>query len=66
MSTDMSTDLRRSAKIYQFPRRPPTNVGVSSRQGVSVSDRWARTIASVDCGAWYHDAAIQAERLRKP
>lgn len=51
---------QRTAKIYQFPARSRTNLGVSRagiKQSGSAPSLQAPTIVS---GAgWYHDAAIQ-------
>jgi hypothetical protein len=62
----MITDVRPSAKIYQFTRRPPANVGVANRQVLSTTDRRPLAVSTVECGSgWYHEAAIQAERPHK-
>jgi uncharacterized protein DUF2735 len=62
----MSTDLRPTAKIYQFPRRPQAKAGVMAREALFASDRWPRAFPAVECGSgWYHEAAIQAERVVK-
>jgi hypothetical protein len=53
-----------SAKIYQFPRKAS---GAASREIKPTMDHRMRAVPTVDFGSgWYHEAAIQAERARKP
>ena len=59
----MSTDLRPSAKIIQFPRRPTVRSGVTSRE--VVADRVSQAPRAEFGGGWYHEAAIQSDRQRK-
>jgi hypothetical protein len=63
---NMNTDaVRPSAKIYQFPVRV-RSAGASTRND---SGKGAANIprATVSVGAaWYHEAAIQEDRPRKP
>jgi hypothetical protein len=62
----MSTDTRPTAKIYEFRRRVPANVGIANRQVLATADRQPLAMSNVDCGSgWYHEAAIQAERPHK-
>ena len=60
----MSSDTRPSAKIYQFPRKPAARADAAS--GQTASDRAIKTPPVEFGGGWYHEAAIQAERQRKP
>ena len=57
-----------SAKIYQFPRKTHANVAAGGgRSAWSARDERALTLPTVEFGSgWYHDAAIQADRVRKP
>ncbi len=53
-----------SAKIYQFPRKASV---VAGREIKPALDHRLRVVPTVDFGSgWYHEAAIQAERARKP
>jgi hypothetical protein len=54
-----------SAKIYQFPRR---GIAVAAgREAKPALDHRLRAVPTVDFGSgWYHEAAVQAERTRKP
>jgi hypothetical protein len=53
-----------SAKIYQFPRKASV---AASREIKPAMDHRMRAVPTVDFGSgWYHEAAIQAERARKP
>jgi hypothetical protein len=56
-----------TAKIYQFPRRiAPNSVGFR-QQYASAADSASQPLPAVECGSgWYHEAAIEAERTRKP
>jgi len=55
-----------SAKIYQFPRKTSAAVGESGRKIRPAADLWPRALPTVDCGSgWYHEAAVQADRVRK-
>jgi Protein of unknown function (DUF2735) len=55
-----------SAKIYQFPGKASVHAA-AAREDRSARDLRLRTIPSVEFGSgWYHDAAIQAEKARKP
>jgi hypothetical protein len=60
----MSNDTRPSAKIYQFPRKVAARASAAS--GQTASDRAIETPRVEFGGGWYHEAAIQAERQRKP
>jgi hypothetical protein len=56
-----------SAKIYQFPRRGIVGAAAASRESKPALDHRLRVVPTVDFGSgWYHEAAIQAERTRKP
>ncbi len=60
----MTPDSRPSAKIYPFPRRPLARAGTA---GQPASPERAPQAPRVEFGeGWYHEAAIQAERPRKP
>jgi hypothetical protein len=55
-----------SAKIYQFPRKSPAGPA-GARDSRSTRDERLRALPSVEFGSgWYHDAAILADRVRKP
>ena len=55
-----------SAKIYQFPRKGVVAAALS-RETKPALDHRLRVVPTVDFGSgWYHEAAIQAERTRKP
>ena len=55
-----------TAKIYQFPRKTSVNAG-AARQGAPATDHRGQAVATVEFGSgWYHEAALQAERVRKP
>ena len=55
-----------TAKIYQFPVKASRLRG-AGRESRSAMDRQLQLAPAVDFGSgWYHEAAIQAERLRKP
>jgi hypothetical protein len=56
-----------SAKIYQFPRRIAVGAVASSREIKPALDHRMRAVPTVDFGSgWYHEAAVQSERARKP
>ena len=56
-----------SAKIYQFPRRGIVGAAAASREIKPALDHRLRVVPTVDFGSgWYHEAAVQAERTRKP
>jgi hypothetical protein len=56
-----------SAKIYQFPRKTQASAAAAGRNGWSARDERLRALPTVEFGSgWYHDAAIQADRPRKP
>ncbi len=56
-----------SAKIYQFPRKGSVSQGGAGRDNRAARDERLRVVPSVEFGSgWYHDAAIQADRVRKP
>jgi hypothetical protein len=63
----MSADPRPpTAKIYQFPRRVSASAGkpeASTRPTVEIPPP-SGTAVDFESG-WYHEAAIEAERLRK-
>ena len=51
-----------TAKIYQFPRKISANAG---REAKLAADR-QQALPSVEFGSgWYHEAAVQADRIRK-
>jgi hypothetical protein len=56
-----------TAKIYQFPRRiAATNAGLRQEYASAPNFR-SQPLPAVECGSgWYHEAAIEAERPRKP
>jgi hypothetical protein len=62
----MSTDFpRQTAKIYQFPRKGPAGDGRGEAR--SAADPRLPRSASTEFGSgWYHEAAVQAERGRRP
>ena len=60
----MSSDTRPSAKIYQFPRKPAPRANATSPE-VAVG-RAGPTPRVEFGGGWYHEAAIVADRPRKP
>jgi len=66
--TSMSANLRPpSAKIYQFPGKTSVRAAAAAREERLARDLRLRTVPSVEFGSgWYHDAAIQAEKVRKP
>ena len=54
-----------TAKIYQFPVKASRLRGVG-RESRSAMDYQVQLAPAVEFGSgWYHEAAIQAERLRK-
>lgn len=64
----MSTNSRPpSAKIYQFPRKSSAISGRPGGEIASAPDRRPQALPSVEFGSgWYHEAAVLAERTRKP
>ena len=55
-----------SAKIYQFPRKTSANAGESSRETRAAIDHRGQSVPTVEFGSgWYHEAAVQAELIRK-
>jgi hypothetical protein len=57
---------RPSAKIYQFPVKRAATSGGANQDIRLAADARLRTLPAVEFGSgWYHDAAIQAETLRK-
>jgi hypothetical protein len=64
----MSTSSHpRSATIYQFPRKIPANAGECHRAVKATAALGMQAIPTVEFGSgWYHEAAVQAERARKP
>ena len=55
-----------TAKIYQFPTKISANAGHRARQPQSTPDHRALQLAAVEFGSgWYHEAALQAETVRK-
>jgi hypothetical protein len=60
----MSSDTRPSAKIYQFPRKPALRANVMGPK--AGADQAGQTPRVEFGGGWYHEAAIQADRQRKP
>jgi hypothetical protein len=63
----MSTALRPpTAKIYQFPRRVTTRPASPSASTGQTRVAPSPNEPCVDFGSgWYHEAAIEAERVRK-
>lgn len=55
---------RETAKIYRFPDRPRTASVEARHFDRDAPSRLAAT--GIHAGAWYHEAAIQEERGRKP
>ena len=56
-----------SAKIYQFPTKTLRERAVRGKIAPDSGARQTFAPQSVDFGGgWYHDAAIFAERTRKP
>ncbi len=64
----MSTDSQPpSAKILPFVRKSPAKTAGAGRDTRATRDERLRAFATVEFGSgWYHEAAIQAEALRKP
>ena len=62
----MSADVRPSAKIYQFPRKAQASFAAADRRGIAPANPRFQTAPTVEYGGWYHEAAIEAERARKP
>jgi uncharacterized protein DUF2735 len=63
----MSADMRPSAKIYQFPRKAQASFAASNRRAIVATNPRFQAAPAVDFGSgWYHEAAIEAERPRKP
>ena len=54
-----------TAKVYQFPRKLASVEGVR-RLDASVSDGRMQRLAIADFDSWYHQAAIEADRIQKP
>jgi hypothetical protein len=67
MSTVGPNVRQETAKIYQFPRRiAPNSVGFR-QEYASAADSASQPLPAVEFGSgWYHQAAIDAERTRKP
>jgi hypothetical protein len=56
-----------TAKIYQFPRRVAANGAGFREVSASAADLQPQPLPAVEFGSgWYHQAAIDAERTRKP
>jgi hypothetical protein len=56
-----------TAKIYQFPRRIAANNAGVRQEYASAPDYRSQPLPAVEFGSgWYHEAAIEAERTRKP
>jgi hypothetical protein len=64
----VGSDIRRqSAKIIPFPRRIGSKSVGLRQDDASAPDSRAPPMPAVDFGSgWYHQAAIDAERPRKP
>jgi hypothetical protein len=58
-----TTQQSGSATIYQFPVRG--RFAATVRQDQNATQQPAQTQCATVGGAWYHDEAIQSERLRK-
>ena len=58
MTTNQQTG---SATIYQFPARGR----FAARQETASAQQSVQTVRAATGGAWYHDEAIEADRLRK-
>ena len=55
-----------TAKIYQFPVKMSAGLRGSARASKSAVDYRLQAAPAVEFGSgWYHEAAIQAERLHK-
>jgi hypothetical protein len=63
----MSADLHPPpAKIYQFPERPSTK-DRDNPGGIKPGNPQRPAYLATEFGSnWYHDAAILADRARKP
>lgn len=56
-----------TAKIYQFPRTTSADLGRSGRGRAPAAESRPRALPAVEFGSgWYHEAAVEAERPRKP
>ena len=63
---DMNRNRPATAKIYQFPTRISANAGQRPPQPHAAPDQRAPQLPSVEFGgAWYHEAALQAEITHK-
>jgi hypothetical protein len=64
----VGTNVRQeTAKIYQFPRRITAGRAGFRQEYASTTDVRQQSLPAVECGSgWYHQAAIEAERTRKP
>jgi hypothetical protein len=64
----VGTNVRqKTAKIYQFPRRIAAAQAGFRQEYASALDSGSQPLPAVECGSgWYHEAAIEAERTRKP
>jgi hypothetical protein len=64
----VGSDIRQeSAKIIPFPRRIGANSVGLRQDHASAPDSRAQPMPALEFGSgWYHQAAIDAERTRKP
>ena len=64
----MDTNVRQeTAKIYQFPRRIAADRAGFRQEYESAPDFRSQPFPAVEFGSgWHHEAAIEAERTRKP
>jgi hypothetical protein len=64
----VGTNVRQeTAKIYQFPRRIAASNAGFRQECASAANFRPQPLPAVECGSgWYHEAAIEAERTRKP
>ena len=54
----------RTAKIFEFPRRPASLAG--RRVDAMTTDQRMQRVGIADFDSWYHQAAVEADRVRKP
>jgi hypothetical protein len=67
MSTVGPNVRQETAKIYQFPRRIAADHAGFRQEYASTANFRQQPLPAVECGSgWYHEAAIEAERTRKP
>jgi hypothetical protein len=63
----MPAEIRQTAKIYRFPVKPRARPAERREEGKAATIHALQPGPALDCGAWYHEAAVQeAERAPKP